>query len=1143
MSFIRNTDTLVEGLQNKWFTNARAKSAVQGDLDQLAADISSEASARQSAVSDLQGQINNVLSNVDPEALDSLTEIVAAFQAADSDLNSAISSLAGSAGSNLAAEEAARIAADEVLQSNIDAEQAARIAADEVLQSNIDAEQAARIAADEVLQSNIDAEQAARITADESLGLRLDIVEERDGYLRGSFYNDSPAVFADGRPGTEDPSSLTRDGWYYENTVAGQKINWYFFDGTNAAAGAVISLANFSAYAIVSFDSLQGYPIFGVYTMPTGINDVIPGFAHSKIAYSANLTGKVIGKKYLVYFGQNPSVNPELERIQLVKSASSSAGEQLPTEIVLTVSYGSNSGNAVNSVKMMVESLGVYSPNYKTQIALKVRSATKANLDSEISSRISADSALGARLDILEADPTTKTYVDGQIAATVASAENQIDAEQSRATSAESALSARLDTLEADPVTKAYVDGEISAEEAARIAADSALSGRLDVLEADPTTKAYVDGIDSALDARLDVLEADPVTKAYVDGEVSDLQGQINNVLSNVDPEALDSLTEIVAAFQAADSDLNSAISSLAGSAGSNLAAEEAARIAADSALSGRLDVLEADPVTKAYVDSGLNEKVDVTVNYDIKPSIYPGGNKSSNFEINWANGPVQEFTLGASVVVTFANPVAGGTYLLKLIQDGTGARQITWPVNVEFSNGESPVLSGANKTDFVQLFYDGTKYYADSQLEDVTFATSSELSAEEAARIAADSALSGRLDVLEADPTTKAYVDGIDSALDARLDVLEADPVTKAYVDGEDLTMFKLDGSRQITGNVLFSNETQNIGSLSANRPNRIFVKDKLQIGGSEDQLSANPGSMAFVASGTANNNTFRGVYFANNADSCTMDLRKSRGTETSPLPVTSGNRLGRVSFRGNDGTTLGGTFSNSSYFQAVAEETFSSTARGSRLEFYTTASGTTTISERLRIQSGSIVINEPGLNYDLRVEGDTDENLLFVHGGLDRIGIGMAVPSAKLDINGDLRLSAASAANLTWGTDGAGNIGSSGANRPNNVYVKTNIEFGGGLKVGFVEKSANYSVENTDYVIGVTSATGGKMITLPSASGNSGRVFVIKDQSGSASATDYIRIMTQSGETIEGQSSYDIDVPYESVTVYSNGTDWFIV
>jgi hypothetical protein len=88
--------------------------------------ISSEQAAREAADANLQSQIDNVLSNVNPEALDSLSEIVSAFQAADNNLNGAITQLATELGADIAAEETARIAADAVLQGKIDEEQSLR---------------------------------------------------------------------------------------------------------------------------------------------------------------------------------------------------------------------------------------------------------------------------------------------------------------------------------------------------------------------------------------------------------------------------------------------------------------------------------------------------------------------------------------------------------------------------------------------------------------------------------------------------------------------------------------------------------------------------------------------------------------------------------------------------------------------------------------------------------------------------------------------------------------------------------------------------------------------------------------------------------------------------------------------------------
>ena len=48
-------------------------------------------------------------------------------------------------------------------------------------------------------------------------------------------------------------------------------------------------------------------------------------------------------------------------------------------------------------------------------------------------------------------------------------------------------------------------------------------------------------------------------------------------------------------------------------------------------------------------------------------------------------------------------------------------------------------------------------------------------------------------------------------------------------------------------------------------------------------------------------------------------------------------------------------------------------------------------------------LVINQGGDDYDSRIEGETDTSLLFVNAGTDRVGIGTATPGAKFEVNGD--------------------------------------------------------------------------------------------------------------------------------------------
>jgi hypothetical protein len=165
-------------------------------------ELNDLATSTGNSIADLQTQIDNVLSNVDGTALNSLAEIVAAFQQADNDLNGAITTLANAASTNLDAEIARATAAESTLQSNIDgvasdlaaevtgfnnainSVHSSSVARDETLQSNLDAETAARIAAvtaeaetrataDTTLQSNLDAEVSRATTAENAIAADL----------------------------------------------------------------------------------------------------------------------------------------------------------------------------------------------------------------------------------------------------------------------------------------------------------------------------------------------------------------------------------------------------------------------------------------------------------------------------------------------------------------------------------------------------------------------------------------------------------------------------------------------------------------------------------------------------------------------------------------------------------------------------------------------------------------------------------------------------------------------------------------------------------------------------------------------------------------------------------------------------------
>jgi len=100
----------------------------------------------------------------------------------------------------------------------------------------------------------------------------------------------------------------------------------------------------------------------------------------------------------------------------------------------------------------------------------------------------------------------------------------------------------------------------------------------------------------------------------------------------------------------------------------------------------------------------------------------YSAAQATCTTTLDWNNGNVQRIVLtNGEQTFTFANPIAGGRYIIELVQPAGGAAgTCVWPATVAWPAATAPTLSTTNSyVDLVTFVYDGTstKYRGASSL------------------------------------------------------------------------------------------------------------------------------------------------------------------------------------------------------------------------------------------------------------------------------------------------------------------------------------------------------------------------------------------------------------------------------------------
>ena len=85
--------------------------------------------------------------------------------------------------------------------------------------------------------------------------------------------------------------------------------------------------------------------------------------------------------------------------------------------------------------------------------------------------------------------------------------------------------------------------------------------------------------------------------------------------------------------------------------------------------------------------------------------------NSTTTTTLDLSTGNLLELVLTGPTTLTFSNPKIG-TYIIKVKQDGTGGRTLTFPI-MKWSDAAVPTITtAANAIDLITLIYDGTHYY-----------------------------------------------------------------------------------------------------------------------------------------------------------------------------------------------------------------------------------------------------------------------------------------------------------------------------------------------------------------------------------------------------------------------------------------------
>jgi len=534
--------------------------AAEGRLDDLEADLATEIAATDGEVTALQGRVTtneasiaSILSNTDAAALDSLTEIVAAFQTADGDINNAITTLASNTATDRAAVRTEFAAADTAQTTALQA-YADTAEADAVATASADA------------TSKVAAEAAIRLAADNALDARLTTEEGNVDALEATMGTATLTTTAQNV--TEAINELNSGS---AQAVADLQAE---VDATQVALGLA---------ADGSFVAHSGTNFIDTATTSKGARELLDA------ALKAEEVARIAGDNTV-------ATNAAADATTKANAAEAAAIAAAEAKDVIRAATAAAYTDAETVRATAAE--GVLQGNIDAE-AVIARAAELANSNAITAEETRATNAEGVLTTNVAANLTeiTATQAGAGLATDGTYAANGSANYVSTASSLKDADSKLDAALKVEELARIAGDNTLTTalgvEEAARIAADGVLTSNLSIesaraLAAEGVNTAAITVVSN--DLATEVARA-TAAEGVNTTDITNLTATVNNIISNTDAAALDSLTEIVSAFQDADTDLTTLVTGNA----ADILAEETRALAAEGVLSSALAQEVAD--------------------------------------------------------------------------------------------------------------------------------------------------------------------------------------------------------------------------------------------------------------------------------------------------------------------------------------------------------------------------------------------------------------------------------------------------------------------------------------------------------------------------------------------------------------------